>query len=409
MILDTIGFRRQFDRFERLIMSRSGTRFVSFQEGLAAEWEGYKETVRTIARDRLGFHHWKARDIGTGTILNHLLQAIEISPTPDIPRNNLVAWQPRYGAKSQPHRALLDARKDRSARRRIEQWLFAFYGDDLDDAQAFEELITLVGRRYDLAAYLFFLKDWRKFMPIAPTTFDKAFAKLGISLKTARQCSWDNYRQYNEALQQICLSLREVEEINARLVDAHSFCWLLVHLGSAQAAGLAISAPMELSDVKAASVKESNQSDATRLLIVTESEFRERDDIRRRIGKLAEDYAFESEQLRLRKVGRADLAQQVQLVSDQPLLGYDIRSFESDGTSRYIEVKAARASGSRLEFILTRNEWLQCRSLPNYHFYLVIEASGRKPKVFAVNAVRFTDAALSPVAYRVGLIRKDRT
>jgi hypothetical protein len=65
-------------------------------------------------------------------------------------------------------------------------------------------------------------------MPIQPTGFDRAFRALGIDFSTLRQCSWENYATYNQTLH----VLRPLIEVstglkNVRLVDAHSFCWIL--------------------------------------------------------------------------------------------------------------------------------------------------------------------------------------
>ncbi|MBI1849632.1 MAG: hypothetical protein HYR85_04755 [Planctomycetes bacterium] len=87
----------------------------------------------------------------------------------------------------------------------------------------------MAGDRYDLVAYLFFLKDWNRFMPIAPTTFDEAFRLLEIGVVTSHQCSWENYAQYNAALLEVQRALRDEDGASdARLIDAHSFCWIRV-------------------------------------------------------------------------------------------------------------------------------------------------------------------------------------
>ena len=68
-------------------------------------------------------------------------------------------------------------------------------------------------------------------MPIAPTTFDKAFQLLGLELITTHHCSWDNYARYNETLLSVQCALREVAGVaDARLIDAHSLCWMLVRM-----------------------------------------------------------------------------------------------------------------------------------------------------------------------------------
>ncbi len=71
-------------------------------------------------------------------------------------------------------------------------------------------------------------------MPISPNNFDKIFKKLGIqNFKTTYQCSWDNYKQYNELLKQVQEELWNHEEINQELkniINAHSFLWLILDI-----------------------------------------------------------------------------------------------------------------------------------------------------------------------------------
>ena len=70
-----------------------------------------------------------------------------------------------------------------------------------------------------------------RFLPILPSTYDAAFVNLGIDLKTQRNCSWENYSLYNLALEDVRQGLIHVAGLtDARLIDAHSFCWLLERL-----------------------------------------------------------------------------------------------------------------------------------------------------------------------------------
>ena len=65
-------------------------------------------------------------------------------------------------------------------------------------------------------------------MPIQPTTFDRAFRDLGIDLVTVRNCSWENYQRFNTALRGVQGALEEKGGLTKiRLIDAHSFCWML--------------------------------------------------------------------------------------------------------------------------------------------------------------------------------------
>ena len=71
----------------------------------------------------------------------------------------------------------------------------------------------------------------------------------------------------------------------------------------------------------------------------------------------AEEHVKGLEIERLANGGRRDLAGLVERVAARDVAaGYDIRSFELDGSDRYIEVKSS--TGSNLRFILSRNERL---------------------------------------------------
>jgi hypothetical protein len=168
-------------------------------------------------------------EVDQGAILERLIASIEISAAPDVEANNLVRWENRYGHANRSHHALLDARGNPASVREIESWAVGFFRGAIPPADAFERFREIAGSRYDLIAYLFFLRDWDSYMPIAPTTFDAAFSLLGIDLVTRQQCSWNNYERYSTALQDIRAALVEMSGIaDLRLVDAHSFCWLLV-------------------------------------------------------------------------------------------------------------------------------------------------------------------------------------
>ena len=229
MAIDAKTFQDQFAVFKERILRKSKQPFTSFREGLADEWEGYKLSLREVALSRLRPSNWPQTSVGSGQILKSLISAIEIPKEGSAPPNNLVRWPNEYGHRNRSHFALLDALDDPTERRRIEQWAFEFYRGEPDFGPAFEELRAFAGSRYDLLAYLFFLRDPDRFMPIGSQTFDRAFEALGIGVRTAWRCSWENYQEYIAALQDIRAALTDFVGLSeVRLVDAHSFCWLLV-------------------------------------------------------------------------------------------------------------------------------------------------------------------------------------
>ena len=404
--LSALRFQQQFARFDQQVRQNSGQPFTSFQAGLPADWEDYKERLRAEALTLLQPHRWRPAHINKSAILEHLLAAIEINlPGRDL-RNNLVRWENRWGHKNRSHRALLDARSDAASLKAIQQWAFDFFHDLTTPADAFERLRALIGNRYDLAAYLFFLKDSSRFMPIAPTTFDQAFELLGVGLATSGNCSWENYSRYNDALLEVRKALREVAGVaDARLIDAHSFCWMLVRLELPGAPpDTVIPLPENFSGAIVAAPNADHPAGADgEFETMDEEDFAEREKQRRRLGRLAQDIALESERRRLRAQGWRNPAEAAKAVWHEPARGYDILSQEQNGSPRHIEVKAARFSGGKLSFFLTENERKKARILPNYYFYLVLDAQSERPAVRILATERVTPECLRPTSYIAGL------
>ncbi|CAN5338723.1 DUF3883 domain-containing protein [soil metagenome] len=82
-----------------------------------------------------------------------------------------------------------------------------------------------------------------------------------------------------------------------------------------------------------------------------------RDNANRVLGRLGEQHVLNHEIARLVSADRIDLAKKVEWTADVhgDGAGYDIRSFEPDGSDRLIEVKATRG-GPTTDFFLTRTE-----------------------------------------------------
>jgi hypothetical protein len=395
--------RRQFFRFISEIEDLRKEGWSSFRSGLVDELEGYKERVRDEARRRLGVSEWRHQDIGNGDILDRAIRAIEINEG-SMTRNNLVAWVNRYGVASQSHAALLRARLRPLDRKTIEQWFFDFFRGKIADEVAFGRFCEFAGARYDLVAYFFFLKDWNRFMPIAPTSFDKAFAGLDVPLVTTKACSWSNYCEYNEVLLSVRRGLAEdAQSGEVRLIDAHSFCWMIARLGlSIEKVPQRIFPPRILTGLTPHLVNPQLGLNRKVGMTVTGAEFAKLDAARRRIGEIAQAVALESEMARLREIGHPNPSV-AQDVSAKPGLGYDILSSELDGTPRYIEVKAAALSGAVVSFIISRNEIKVSHSLTNYHLYLVFRAESGTPDVCDIGPQEVTEKALTPLNYEAKL------
>jgi len=131
---------------------------------------------------------------------------------------------------------------------------------------------------------------------------------------------------------------------------------------------------------------------------VDEERFFEQQAKKRQLGKLAQEIALQSERKRLAEAGHPN-PNVVVPVWKEWKRGYDIFSGEIEGKARHIEVKSARKSGKQLSFFLSTHEWKISRKLPNYYFYLVLNASTSKPRVLTIKASQLREQHLKPVAF----------
>jgi hypothetical protein len=405
--LNSYDFREQFEVFKGSILAKSGKRFESFTTGLPYEWEQYKEVVYHEARQRLNHESWTDFDVGSGEILKALINAIEIRFPKRKNRkhkieNNLVNWDARFGPESRSHVSLFTAVEDPVIRKSYESLLFDFFKDKLAPQKAFDELIQHAGKRYDFIAYVFFLKDWSQFLPIAPTNFDRAFEMLKVKLRTARRCSWENYQKYLEVVREIRQELRDIGVDDARLIDAHSFCWMLQHPNLPKLTSPRIipsPTALAISPSLGVGVTVSSADAATRNI-----DWLELRDRQAALGRLAEDLVLKAEKTRLQQAGRPDLAELVESVSHDHSKGYDIDSFDEDGTARCIEVKAARRTNDLISFFLSENEYQKSQTLINYFFYLVFDARDSSTSIRYFPGNTLTLEALTPVVHTASLV-----
>ena len=235
--LGSIRFEESFARFQSLIAAFDQP-FTRFDEGLIAAWESYKPRVREIALTRLEADSWTQDQIGSGGIVAKVINAIEIQAAHGDVTNNMVFWQNRFGHANREHRALIEAAATGTGLKALEKLLFHLYRTDRDEGEIFDELSEATGAKYPLMAYLFFLKDMDRFMPIQPTGFDRVFAEIGLGFGTLRSCSWENYSQFNGILDALRGPIAEQAKLaRVRLIDAHSLMWLFSTLLRKEAKG----------------------------------------------------------------------------------------------------------------------------------------------------------------------------
>lgn len=120
------------------------------------------------------------------------------------------------------------------------------------------------------------------------------------------------------------------------------------------------------------------------------------------VGDKGEALVFNFEKDKLVTADRADLADQVVRVFNDAL-GYDIESFEVDGTPLHIEVKTHRAKvTNHLEFYFTANELERLRVDEHYKIYFLFDL-GKKTKYYVIDRNTILDnekSFLQPIAYK---------
>ncbi|MDA3934213.1 MAG: hypothetical protein PF630_07815 [Gammaproteobacteria bacterium] len=220
-LIDPYLFEQQYAAFRKYVYEKSGMPFGSFKHNhYTRDEEGYKYSIHLKGTDALAFQAWKKSDIGTGDIVDATISAIEFD------ENNLVQWQARFGEAARPHHPLHEAKNTGTKIKEIETSLWELFHED-KDAQSFENIVTIFGKKYPIVAYLFFLKDSSRYLPIAPTYFDRSFGYLGVEFKTAYKCSWENYIGFISVISGVKALLSEVISSEVTLLDAHSFVWML--------------------------------------------------------------------------------------------------------------------------------------------------------------------------------------
>lgn len=208
---------RRFEQFADFVSMEDGKSFASFKASMFIDNnENYKYSVYDEARENLGNKFWKTDDIGTGKIKKAIVSAIQtrVNHNYRMTDNNLVDWRKKDDFSKRPNS------------RSIEQLFFDFYKGKIKDQLAFERLID-EGLSYQFIAYLFFIKDSKKYLPISQEQFDRIFDFLGIKdFKTRNNASWENYLEFCNTIKGVRDFLKTKDK-DTTLLDAHSFLWIL--------------------------------------------------------------------------------------------------------------------------------------------------------------------------------------
>jgi len=122
------------------------------------------------------------------------------------------------------------------------------------------------------------------------------------------------------------------------------------------------------------------------------------------LGAAGEEFVIACEKDRLIKAGKENLADKIERVSETKgdWLGFDILSFEEDGTDRYIEAKTTRY-GKSIPFFITPNELaFSERNSQRYHLYRVFNYR-QNPELFILKGNIHDQCRLTPTEYRASV------
>ena len=242
-------------------------------------------------------------------------------------------------------------------------------------------MIEIVGKRYPLMGYLFFIKNRRRYTPISPTNFEKAFGLLNVTIELSHKCSWQNYTEYNQILNHVRLMLEEELSESVQLIDAHTFMWILVRQMQQSPYDHQVIRDVKVVEFDPDFMYQSSNEYSDKKPYSTED--RDSDQARaKEIGDRGELYVMETERHALRQSKFPHLADLVQHVSEQDdSLGYDIKSFdENTGEPKFIEVKSSTSDSDVVTFYPSRNQLLRASKRDNYWLYVVMNVEGN-PKL----------------------------
>ncbi len=122
------------------------------------------------------------------------------------------------------------------------------------------------------------------------------------------------------------------------------------------------------------------------------------------LGEAGEQFVLNFERARLIHANRTDLADQIEQVSATigPSAGFDIHSYEYNGTDRFIEVKTTKY-GKSTPFFVTPNEMrFSQQNAERYRLYRVFEFR-IEPRVFVLRGDLQEKCLLKPSGYQASV------
>lgn len=137
-------------------------------------------------------------------------------------------------------------------------------------------------------------------------------------------------------------------------------------------------------------------------------DYEEQQERNNKLGKRGENIVYNMEKLFLAK-NNLPIKELEHSSKTNDRLGYDIKSLDEKGNTKFIEVKATRKQMGNANFIITDNEKEKAESLENYYIYIVFEAHTLTPKIWQIKEPfkeHQDKFLLTPINYRVEITVK---
>ncbi len=130
----------------------------------------------------------------------------------------------------------------------------------------------------------------------------------------------------------------------------------------------------------------------------------------KRIGDRGEQIVLRAERQFLEKNGKKDLAKLVDQISERDdSVGYDIKSYELDGTEKLIEVKSTLRKIGKSNVYLSANELEVAENEQNYYFYIIYEVGSKRPKIWRIKSsdlLNDDNIEKEPILYKLNMNTK---
>lgn len=134
-------------------------------------------------------------------------------------------------------------------------------------------------------------------------------------------------------------------------------------------------------------------------------EYSQRSKRLKRIGNRGEQIVLKAEKSYLEHMKKGDLAKLLDHVAERDdSVGYDIKSYNLDGTDRLIEVKSTTQKIGSNNIYLSANELDMAISNNNYFFYIVYEVDTKRPKIWRIKGIDLLNdnkLVKEPILYRL--------